>query len=328
MVQNKESLEVDPKTNKNPNEDAFKRYMDTEVGILRSRTVVEQVITRMNLTESSEFRSWKAKITTYLASRFVSGHPETAELERTKKEDAIVKAMDRRMRVRQVGKGQLIEVDMDASSPEMAQSMLKTYLDVYLDTKVNIEHKGDNASLGWLKEEIKHVQQGILDSESALVRFIAEHGIVPSDDGGLADVVDIIKKQQEGVIKAQELKAKLQGIQKGSGSARYNTATELGDDEVLKKLKENLANLEAEYNQIIGTYSEDHPRAVLLRRRIRTLGEKLAATQNQALESALQAAKKQAEILTKGVATAKEEVVRIGGLGAAVRYPEKGCGCK
>lgn len=319
MVQDRSSRDVDPKA-MSANELAFDRYMDTEVGTLRSRAVAGQVVTRMNLAESSEFRSWThellRQIITDLKSLVSRADPDDPRVEAIRREDATVRELEKRLSVRQVGKGQLLEVGMSSSSPQMAQAMLKTYLDIYIETKLNIERKGALDALRWLKDEIEHAQIGIIESEAALIKFIAEHGIVPSDDGGLAEVVDMIKKKREGLIKAHELKAKLQGIEKGGASTRYNTATEVTEDEVLKRLKDNLASLESEYNQLIGTYSKEHPKVLLLKRRIRMLEERIVAIQNQSVASALEAAQKEAEVLSTGVKSAKDEVVRIGSLGA------------
>ena len=320
MLQDKGGRDIDPK-GKIANDVAFQRYIDTEVGTLRLMTVSEHVVNKMDLSNKSEFRegkkSWLRSMFTGFSSLFSSADPGSAELDRIKGVIQSAKEVAQRLTVRQVGKGQLLEVSMDASTPEMAQSLLQTYLDCYLETKVNVDRKTSIDDLRWLEDEIRHVQRGLVESEAALVRFIADHGIVPSDDGGLSEVVDVIKRQKEGVLKVHDLKAKLQGLQKGASPAGYNIGgTEVTEDEAIKKIKENLAAMENEHNKLVGVYSESHPRAAVIKKRIRMMEERLADLQNQSVASALEATQKASEVMTTSVQSTKEEVVRIGNLGA------------
>jgi capsular exopolysaccharide synthesis family protein len=328
FIQDKAMHEVDAKTN--PKSDAtFQRIAETEVGILRSTGLAKELVRAMKLTENPEPDRFPLdvyrKITSYIEdrgnqlARWLLPDPDEStsreELELNRKENDAVKDLERKLTVRQLAKSQLLQVGMEASSPEKAQFMLKNYLAIYLETKLSQERQSSLTALTWLKEELDKVQLEILESEGALVKFIAENGIVFSEDGGLAEVADMMRKKKESLHRAQELEARLQGLKTGEGT-RFNIRTDIGDDEMLRRLKDTLAGLETEMNHMAVAYSPDSPKSMLLRRKIEDLRKRIAAIQKDSVSSALKAAQKEEEILRSGVAQAKEEALRVGGLGA------------
>ncbi len=298
----------------------FRQQVATEAETLRSRSLAEQLVAKMNLAESDDFTSrrrlWLRWIRKHLLSWVWAGSANEAESEGMKRQGQVVEMLQRRLSVRQREQSRFLEICMDASSPELAQSMLKTYLGLYSDAKSERERKSNLDMLRWLRMELVKAQKSVLDSEAALVKFIADHGIVPSEDGGLTEMVEMIKKKKEGVMKAQELEAKLQGLKRSDGSARFTMGSDVPEDEILKKLKEHLATLENEYTKITAAYSSDSLKAQLAERRMRDVERRIAAIQNKSVTQALQAAQKEADILSASVGHAKEEALRIGELGA------------
>ena len=294
--------------------------VETEVGSLRSKSLAEKLVKKMNLAESPEFLSytsrWRHRIRKQLYILIGEEIPKESDEERARKERQASLTMEHRLSIKPRESSRLLEVRMDASNPAMAQSMLQTYLTLYSTAKLERERKMHFDSLRWLKEELQKVQMATLDSEGALVKFIAEHGIVPSEDGGLTEVIETIKKKREGVIKAQELQAKLEGLRESEGAAVFKVGPDLAEDEVLKKLKDHLATLESEHAQAKAAYSANSLKTQLLLRKMRDVEHRITVLHNQSVTQALKAAQREADVLTTSVDNAKEEALRIGGLGA------------
>jgi polysaccharide biosynthesis transport protein len=293
---------------------------ETEMGSLRSKSLAGEVVKKLNLGESEEFLSfvgrWRHRIRRDIYSLIGEDVPKGTEKERARKEWQAVTVLEQRLTMRQRESSRLLELRMDASQPELAQTMLKTYLDLYSEAKLRRERKLHLDSLRWLKEEIQKVQMATLKSESALVKFIADSGIVPSEDGGLTEVVDTIKRKKRGVMKARELQARLEGIKENEGDAPFNAGPDVAEDEILKKLKEHLATLESDLAQTKAAYSPNSLKSQLLVRKIRDVEHRISVLQSQSVNQALKVAQREAEVLTQSVDDAKEEALRIGGLGA------------
>lgn len=294
--------------------------LETEMGSLRSMSLADAVVKKMNLAESEEFLSfvgrWRFRIKRLAYALMGKEIPKDTEEKRARKEWHAATTLENRLTMKQRESSRLLELRMDAGSPELAQSMLKTYLALYSSAKMERERRLHLDSLRWLKDELQKVQKSTLQSEAALVKFIADHGIVPSEDGGLTEVVDTIKKKREGVTKARELQAKLEGLKDNEGNTMFNTGPEVADDEILRKLKDHLATLESDHAQAAAAYSPNSLKTLLLARKIRDVERRIAVLQNQSVTQALKVAQREAEILTQSVDNAKEEALRIGALGA------------
>jgi polysaccharide biosynthesis transport protein len=300
----------------------FQRYIETEVGTLRSRSLAEQLVERLDLTYSPDFFPPDSLPVKWIRSVYDSlFHSKTdenmsEEAKRTQKEDKAIRTIARRLSVRQLTKTNLMEVGIESYSPEMSKEMLTNYLDIYFSTKLDRKRKESLDLLAWLKEEISKVQTDLMESELALVKFVSKHGIVLSEDGGLAEVSELVKKKKEGLNKSQEMQAKLQAMKDGKQISGIAARPEISDDEMLKKLKTDLASLETEDALVSGVYAPNYPKSVVLKQRIEAVKKKINTIQQQAFNSAVDSAQKEEEILKSAVQGAQDEAVRIGNLGA------------
>ncbi|MBI5251272.1 MAG: polysaccharide biosynthesis tyrosine autokinase [Desulfomonile tiedjei] len=319
-----DNLTQDPEIKGKESSDlVFQRYIETEVGTIRSRHLAEQLIDKMNLLVSPDFfppeQAYIKWIHAEIAALFASqprDENSRKEIGQLKKENEAIKAVAKRLSVRQLTKTNLMEVSMEAYSPELAKDLLTNYLDIYLAGKIERKRKESLDLLGWLKDEISKVQADLMQSELALVKFVSEHGIVLSEDGGLSEVSELVKRKKEGLNKSQELQARLQALKEGQKSSGINARPEISDDEMLKKLKNDLASLETEDAVVRGVYSSNYPKSVVLKQKIDVLQKKIEVIQQQAVNSAFDSAKKEEQLLKSAVKGAQEEALRIGNLGA------------
>jgi len=246
-----------------PEYDQFKGYLSTQVEILKSRSLAEGLVTRMNLVDDPEFTFKGGSLLGTVSSWFSGGSDEGDQAWREKARlNGVVDSVMRRVNVKTVKTSNLLQVSMDATNRQVAAKLLQNYIDLYLERNLEKRRMESLQAATWLKEELESVDKKLRDAQVALLDFTIDKGIVDSKDGALGQVLGMLNKKMEGAIKAQEARAKVQALedQDGSPEAGVLLPKEVANNEYVGKLKQELAMMETEYTQMKSVYSPSYPK--------------------------------------------------------------------
>jgi polysaccharide biosynthesis transport protein len=322
-----------------PQYDQFKGYLATQLEILKSKSLAETLVTRMNLLEHPEFNA-KNWITTVLSwfSMSLPGPPEsnskkwvstvsswfsadmdvgTSPAPKDAKKRRIADQLLRRITVKPVKQSNLIQISVDATNPRLASNILQNHIGLYLEQNLEKRRQESLQTAVWLKEELGSVDKRLRDSQVAFLDFIVDHGIVDSKDGALAQVLSLVNKTMEGHVKSQEAQAKVeamdqQTVQEGAGLLLPKEV----NNEYLGKLKQDLAMMESEYTQMRGLYATNYPKLIMLDKKIRFLRQRIATIEKNLVSSALDMARKEEMLIRGSLDSAKKEASRVRSLEA------------
>lgn len=296
----------------------IQRYLLTQMEVLRSRSLAEALVEKLSLTESPEFKpgavSPFAKIVGLFTSLF--HNDETAVSDPgAARENAVVRAVMGRVKASPVRNSNIIRVSMEAGNPVAAQQMLQEYLALYL--KRNLDNRRQESIEGaeWLKVEVEKSEKRLREAQSALVSFVVDHGIVDSADGGLGQVLNIVNRTMEVHLKSREEREKLQALKSRQSSELSVLSGEM-KNELIDKLKGELATLESEYSQMKGVYSANYPKMRMNAKRMEFLRSRIAELERRMVSTALDTAKTREEIFKETYEQAKAEADRVKSLEA------------
>ncbi|MDQ7783707.1 MAG: polysaccharide biosynthesis tyrosine autokinase [Desulfomonilaceae bacterium] len=302
----------------------YMAYFLTQKEILTSRHLAEAVAERMDLASRPEFNSDSPSLTGLLRqtlSRWVlplsaqKVDAEAADADLARK-NALRNAVLARVSVQPVKKSNLMAVMVEDADPKLAQEMLGTLLDLYVEQNLETRKKKSLEAAGWLKKEVIESEKKQREAQVKLVEFTIDHGIVDSADGGLTQVLSLVNRTMEGRVKSHETRAKIQALRNEGSSEKGSLLPEGMKDEYIGKLKQELAMMESEYSQQKGVYAADYPKMKMLAKKIGFLRDRVAQIEDDLVASALGSAETAEKLLEESYASARAEADRVKSLEA------------
>lgn len=307
-----------------PDHRDIKPYVNTQIEVLKSRSLAEAVVDQLKLLEKSESTSQRNEVPHWgltfqqMIKSLVSGSGSANGLQSADdaSKNALVTHLLSRLSVKPVKSSNLVSVSMNAGSPEEARELLQTLLSTYLAR--NLEHKRKESfdACEWLKVEMERAQQKLLESQAALVEFTIEHGIVGGPDGGVTHAMNTINKVMEGHLRAQESRLRIQAMRDQAANNEESLLPKEMHAEYVGKLKAQLASYEAEYSEKKVVYSPTFPKMKILAQKIDFLKARIAEIERGAVNSALETAQREEGLFNKSFEQVKMEADRVKGLEA------------
>jgi polysaccharide biosynthesis transport protein len=308
----------------------FAGYFATQVQILKSRGLAEDFLTHAKLWDSphvvlSENEGLKAAVrwVTFAVNRILGRQgiqPGTDSP--VDRRNTMINSLVKSIEVKRVRDTDLAEVSLEANDGATAQKLLQGYLDLYLERNLEKRRNDHLKASAWLKGELDKVQQKLMKSESTLLEFITENGIV-SRDGGFGDVMQLVNKSLERVRQSKETRTRIEAMQDQSEPVPSGTLAKASGGQLLGTLKQQLAQLESEYSELGGLYSPSSPKMALLNKRMQFLKNKIAEVETTAMNSALDQAKSEERFLKETLDEAKKEAARVNALEARLGLLKK-----
>lgn len=298
-------------------------YFSTQLEILRSRGLAEDFVANSVLKDQPGLLLDHTSQAGVIFQRYRTvfstlGRSESAAPPETGREDSgsrCVAALSRLVTIRQVGGTNLVEVSLEAPSPDAAQQLLQGYLELYLAR--NLEKRRDDhikASV-WLRDELAKVQQKLMKSEATLLEFITDNGII-AKDGGLGSVMDLVNRSLEGVRQSRQARVRIQASQEQEGPEGSGALPKGVTNEYLARLKQQLATIESEYSELKSLYSPTYPKMSLMSKKMDFLRQKIGELEKSAVSTALDQAKSDEKLFKDALDEAKKEATRLNALEA------------
>jgi capsular exopolysaccharide synthesis family protein len=282
----------------------------TQIELLQSRWLAEELVDRMAPKERSEFspenkKSIFAKILdlTNLLNRDSDTNARPAK-------GPIVKEIMSRVTARRKPDTRLIELEITASHPDLAHKLLNEYINIYLSE--NLEQRRQYAldGLKWLNNELARVEKRLVKSLAELVEFTNKHGLVSLDEEN-NHVVNFFNQAAEDLVDAQAERVQLEAYSKGRGPDTPMDAPESARSQEIQALKDRLTKLESEYAELSQIYAEDYPKLTLLKKQISFQRKRLENVRNEAVEEALQSARQREELNRAAFEEAKQDAMSL-----------------
>ncbi|MFH1113155.1 MAG: polysaccharide biosynthesis tyrosine autokinase [Pseudomonadota bacterium] len=298
----------------------YQSYFLTQKEILTSHQLVAALLERMDPGALAEFGSGSASSLSRWIRRVASawvwavlGRNLRGEETSTQdsETDALCEAVLKRISVKPVKNSSIMAVEMDAADPRVAQEMLQKLLDLYLEQALENRRKQSLQAAGWLEEEVLKSENKLRETQTQLVDFSIDNGIVDLSDGGLAQVLAVVNRTMDSHVRSQEARAKIQALHARGAADQGSLMPEGVKDEYIGKLKQELAIMQAEHSQMEGVYSADYPKMKMLEKKIGFLRERITSIEENLVSSALDSARAEEKFLQQSYQSARAEADRV-----------------
>lgn len=304
-------------------------YLLTQLGVIKSRALVEKVMQRLDLTKEPEFRdpvssSFKDFWTEKIQGIRLPFLPESDNATLASKADArdasevqeqVYARFMANLSVLPMPRTQLIQINFVAHSPRLAASVANALADAYIEHGLEARLETSKKATQWLTEKLADIRVSYEKSEQNLQSFREKQQIinVGGTRGLLGDeLVDNSQRLREAQRRRTELSSSYTKIQEAGNEVRkLEQISDLIRLPLVQGAKTNLLTALESLKQLQQRYGEKHPLLSSAITRVeaaeRTFRDQLLlAAQNVRTEYEL--ARQNERVLGATVETQKEQI--------------------
>jgi capsular exopolysaccharide synthesis family protein len=269
--------------------------VSSELEVLRSRTLAEKVIERLNLLDTPEFNpwlrqpekrffdflqyldprrwippSWKQAVREAVGQETEAAPPVTPspeaqeELQRQRRLVTAVDIFLGKLRVDNTDWNKVMKITVSSLDPKMAARIANEVPEAYMVGQLEARFEATEKANAWLMEQLQELEQKVGDSERAVEIYRDAHGLTGSDGRGLLDTQLSELNSQLIIARAEraEIQARLDQLQRlvGGGGPGVETASEVLSSALVQQLRTQEAQALSRLSELSVEYGPKHPR--------------------------------------------------------------------
>lgn len=233
--------------------------IDTQVRVLQSDTLAQEVIRKLQLDKNPAFAGEMAN-----PQDAGSSEPPMTQAER---DETMLSFFRSSLGVTAIPNSRIVEIRFISPDPDLAAKVANTLAQSYIEHNFKTKFESTMQTSEWLSRQLADLQLKVETTQEKLVRYQQEHGIVGVDE-----------KQNIITAKLDELNKELTSaeadrIQK---EARFRLASSGEADLIarsdsnilLDKLRSQEADLRTQYSQVTTQFGANYPKVMELRNQI------------------------------------------------------------
>lgn len=242
--------------------------VDTEVEIIRSRSLAEKVVRDLNLAEMPEFNPLlqepgmidQAKgFVKNLVSRPSdngSGMSERDEM------DMVVSMLLGKTSARRIGTTYGIQIYANSHDPVLAAEIANKIVDQYLVEQLDAKFDATRRANLWLEERLAELKDEVTDAEGLVENYRNESGLITAGDTTLSEqqISDLNAQLVDQRAELAEAEARLQSVRNLlSRGLSADVSGEALNSPVISDLRRQQAEIIRERADLLNRYGPRHP---------------------------------------------------------------------
>jgi succinoglycan biosynthesis transport protein ExoP len=250
--------------------------VDTEVEILKSRSLATRVVQNLHLDKDPEFNKKLRKpslldaVVGAPAGLFRSAAPQLSgqaladekSVNERKAFDAVVDAVIKRIRVTRSGLTYVIGIDFTSTSQAKASDIANTIADDYLLEQLEAKFDATKQASNWLNDRLAQLRVQVEQAEGAVAAYRTQTGLIGAVGSNLTEQEVSNLNEQLALAQAsqaeQEAKVRTARQQLANGSNGEDVGAAL-DSEVVKQLRQQRAEVSGKLADLQTRYGARHP---------------------------------------------------------------------
>jgi len=248
--------------------------MATQVELLKSRTLIEEVVKELRLASTESLVSDNPG--RLAAWRSALGLPEPSVEERLSEAVAMARGS---INVSLQGESRLVIVSTDSTDPNLAARFANTLARAFIRNNVNSRWSATQYTEEWLEKQLEELRIKLEESEDRLQSYARASGLLITAES------DNIAEEQLGRLQEQLSTARADRIAKQSQyelvESNPGTALEL----IENPYRAELAQLRQDLASLSSTFTDDYPEVRSLRARIEELEQASTRAQSEVLNN-------------------------------------------
>ncbi len=243
--------------------------VDTQVELLRSRTLAGLVVDRLGLADQPRFDdlmgppSWRDRIPLFAATT-KPGVPTT-------RRDAAIERLQHGLDVHRTAQTFALTVSFEHRDRQLAAAIVNTYARSFVGQSTAVKREGSDAADGLLRSQLAGARREVEAADGALGRYKVAHNLMSVQGGTIAEEQLSTLDGQVALARAGEAEAtaRLQTArqQLAHGSSGDDLGEALGSP-VIQQLRSQRAVTSAQVADLAGRYGPKYPPLAAAQRQV------------------------------------------------------------
>lgn len=297
---------------------AQQEYYLTQFEILKSRTIAESVIDKLQLASHAEFVGQPGfidELRTMLPFLTAGTAQISAESQAARDREKLVQAFIERLSIEPVRKTQLVSIVFEAQDPKLAADVAnaigEAYIDGQLAAKMGITQKAST----WLGGRLGELRLKLDQSEQSLQQFRLREGLV--DVAGVRSLgSQELERLGEQITQARSKKAQIDGFvrvvkQYGLDQIeKLETLPEITAHPGVQSVKMEAVSAERKVSELSKIYGAKHPKLLAAKSELASVQDSL----REQIRKLLSGITNEADTLSQNLTSLETEMQRAKGL--------------
>lgn len=237
--------------NNNQNSDT-ETYFHTQIKLLQSESLLERVITKLNLHDNGAGNKNNRK--TFQAVRSMLGLPEPVNIPEM---DRLSQLMAENLSVRVSGRTRIVEILYVARDPVLAAKVVNVLANEFIDLCQEMRWRSTQRTGEWLTNQLAEMKVKLEKSEAELQAYAGASGLMANSGKDTIDETKL-RQFQEELSKAQGDRVVRQSRFELANSTSAESLPEVLDDSTLRDYKIKLTELRRQRAELSATLTPAH----------------------------------------------------------------------
>lgn len=263
----------------------------SEIEVLKSRSLAEKVVKRLNLLSDPEFNprfSYKdeqRELETGQSFRKLTVYG--SELEKLPSEvidrdvGRVITAFLGNLAVRSVAGSNAIQVDFTSTDPSKAALIANTVVDIYIEQQLERKFIAAKKVTDWLDKRLTDLREQVRAAEKSVAEYKEQHNITEGARRVTMSTEQLSALNAQLVVarsKKAEAQARLDQVTDLSKNpGKIETTSEIVNSRLIQGLKQELVRLEGTMSDLSTRYGKKHPKILELKSEIKGLRGKIGS---------------------------------------------------
>jgi uncharacterized protein involved in exopolysaccharide biosynthesis len=229
--------------------------INSEVELLKSRDLLENVVVTCNLQEPESSHFWNR----LLPSVSTAGNGGAADSEKI---SLAVLALEKKLQIEPLKKTNLIQVTYDSPDPQLAARVLRTFGNLYLEKTVAV-HRPPGA-FEFFQAESQHYDQELQGAEAQLAKFDREKGVADPQlekQIALQKLAEFEATFNSTQVAIKEMEKRARVVEEQLASTPAQTVSQVRSTEnqyLMQQLKATLLDLQLKRTALLEKFKPDY----------------------------------------------------------------------
>jgi polysaccharide biosynthesis transport protein len=294
--------------------------VDSEVQVLKSRSLAEKVVIEQKLEEDSEFNPALAEpgplqqlLKFGRSAAPVRAGPADPVMQR-RQHEAVVDRVLGRLSVRRAGLTYLIDVSFTSEDPVKAAKIANAFASRYLVEQLDAKFDATQQANVWLNTKVGEIRQQVVAAETAVQQYRIANNLMSSQGATLTEQQISTLDQQVAMTRAQQAEADARVSTARRQLAQGSTGEDVGEalsSPVVQQLRRQRAEVSTRVADLEGRYGERHPDLLKAKREMTDLDSQIQAEIGRIisnLEAQAQVARQRTASIAGSAGSAKGEL--------------------
>ena len=288
-------------------------YLRTEIELLKSRTMAERVVSKLQLYEEADF--FRPRELTLLGAiqSILERSAKTDPPSPSAFQDWAVAIVMSSVSISPLPGSRLVDIGFTDTSPERAQRIANAYADAYVASTVDKRFQANSYAKTFLEDQINQLKIRLEDSEKAMLNFAEQQKMVEvGEKTSIAETNFAAGSTAVGQLEAERIKN--EQLWREVENAKEINVPQLLSNGVIEVLRAQRKALDTEYQEKLESFKPSYPAMVQLSNKMKEVDRQLAAevsTIRNSLKAAYESSLAQEKDMKVRVENLRGEVLEL-----------------